>query len=72
MMHEIYARTIFELSAKKHLPFFSCFIKKETPLVSPIKMYFPKFASCLSIFSFYQSIAEDLLRIQSFFVVDAI
>jgi hypothetical protein len=72
-MLEIYARTIFEPLAKKHLPFFSCFVKKETPpLVSLIKMYFPKFASCLSTFSFYQSIAEDLLRIQSFFVVDAI
>jgi hypothetical protein len=27
-MHEIYAHTIFEPSAKKHLPFFSCFVKK--------------------------------------------
>jgi hypothetical protein len=31
-MHEIYAHTIFEPSAKKHLPFFSCFVKKETLL----------------------------------------
>jgi hypothetical protein len=53
MMHEIYARTIFEPSAKKHLPFFSCFVKKETPpLVSPIKTYLLKFASCLTTFSF--------------------
>jgi hypothetical protein len=28
-MHEIYAHTIFEPSAKKHLPFFSCFVKKK-------------------------------------------
>jgi hypothetical protein len=28
-MHEIYTHTIFEPSAKKHLPFFSCFVKKE-------------------------------------------
>jgi hypothetical protein len=69
MMHEIYARTIFEPSAKKHLPFFSCFIKKETPPFE--KTYFLKFDSCLSTFSSYQSIAEDLLRIRSF-VVDAI
>jgi hypothetical protein len=27
-MHEIYAHTIFEPSAKKHLSFFSCFVKK--------------------------------------------
>jgi hypothetical protein len=27
-MHEIYAHTIFEPSVKKHLPFFSCFVKK--------------------------------------------
>jgi hypothetical protein len=30
-MHETYTYTIFEPSAKKHLPFFSCFIKKEMP-----------------------------------------
>jgi hypothetical protein len=30
-MHEIYAYTVFEPSAKKHLPFFSCFVKKEAP-----------------------------------------
>jgi hypothetical protein len=28
-MHETYAHTVFEPSAKKHLPFFSCFVKKE-------------------------------------------
>jgi hypothetical protein len=27
-MHEIYAHIIFEPSVKKHLPFFSCFVKK--------------------------------------------
>jgi hypothetical protein len=30
-MHEIYAHTVFEPSAKKHLPFFSCFVKREAP-----------------------------------------
>jgi hypothetical protein len=29
-MHEIYAHIIFEPLAKKHLPFFSCFVKKKT------------------------------------------
>jgi hypothetical protein len=57
--HEIDTRTIFESSAKKHLPFFSCFVKKETPpLVSSIKTYFPKFASCLSTFSFTKVLPE--------------
>jgi hypothetical protein len=31
MMHEIYTHTVFEPSVKKHLPFFSCFVKKGTP-----------------------------------------
>jgi hypothetical protein len=34
-MHEIYAHTIFEPSAKKHLPFFSCFVKK-TPFIAKL------------------------------------
>jgi hypothetical protein len=31
-MREICVHTIFEPSAKKHLPFFSCFAKKNCPL----------------------------------------
>jgi hypothetical protein len=27
----IYIHTVFEPSTKKHLPFFSCFVKKEAP-----------------------------------------
>jgi hypothetical protein len=69
-MHGIYACTIFEPSAKKHLPFFSCFVKKETPpLVSPIKNVFPKVRFVPQHIFFYQSIAEDLLRIQSFLLL---
>jgi hypothetical protein len=30
-MHETYIHTVFEPLAKKHLPFFSCFVKKEDP-----------------------------------------
>jgi hypothetical protein len=30
-MHETYTHTIFEPSAKKHLFFFSCFVKKKIP-----------------------------------------
>jgi hypothetical protein len=32
-MHEICVHTIFEPSAKKHLPFFSCFVKKKSPSI---------------------------------------
>jgi hypothetical protein len=28
VMHEIYVRILFELLAKKHLPFFSCYAKR--------------------------------------------
>jgi hypothetical protein len=34
-MHEIYAHTIFEPSAKKHLLFFSCFVKK-SPFIAKL------------------------------------
>jgi hypothetical protein len=52
-MHENYVHTVFKPSAKKHLPFFSCFAKKDAPsMASLIKLCFPKFASCLSTFSF--------------------
>jgi hypothetical protein len=30
-MHEIYTHTVVEPSAKKHLPFFSGFVKKKIP-----------------------------------------
>jgi hypothetical protein len=33
VMHESCVHTIFEPSAKKHLPFFSCFAKKKSPLL---------------------------------------
>jgi hypothetical protein len=41
MMHEIYTHTVFEPSAKKHLPFFSCFVKKEAPSMAD-KTVFPE------------------------------
>jgi hypothetical protein len=34
VMHEIFVRTVFELLAKKHFPFFSCFVKKKILLVT--------------------------------------
>jgi hypothetical protein len=34
VMHEIFVCTAFELLAKKHLPFFSCFAKKKILLVT--------------------------------------
>jgi hypothetical protein len=33
VMHESCVHTIFEPSAKKHLPFISCFAKKKSPLL---------------------------------------
>jgi hypothetical protein len=33
VMHETSVHTVFELLAKKHLPFFSCFTKKRIPFV---------------------------------------
>jgi hypothetical protein len=64
-MHEIYTHTVFEPSAKKHLPFFSCFVKKKAPsMANLIKLYFPKVA-LVPQHIFIQVIAEDLLRTQS-------
>jgi hypothetical protein len=71
-MHEIYTHTVFEPLAKKHLPFFSCFVKKEAPsMASLIKLYFPKFALCLSTFSF-NKVLPKIYFISKLFVVDAI
>jgi hypothetical protein len=65
VMHEIYGHTVFEPSTKKHLPFFSCFIKKEAPsMANLIKLYFPK-VSFVPQHIFIQVIAEDLLHTQS-------
>jgi hypothetical protein len=68
-MHEIYAHTVFEPSAKKHLPFFSRFVKKEAPFYVKyvvMKLCFLKVCFVPQHIFIQQSIAEDLLRIQSF------
>jgi hypothetical protein len=70
-MHEIYAHTVFEPSAKKKLPFFSCFVKKETPSMADDKFVFPKIASCLSAFSF-NKVLPKICFVSKLFVVDAI
>jgi hypothetical protein len=42
-MHETYKHTIFEPLAKKQLPFFSSFVKKEIPSYGkPDKTIFPE------------------------------
>jgi hypothetical protein len=58
-MHEIYAHTVFEPSAKKHLPFFSCFVKKEAPFM----------ANLLTLTDFLDKIifAEGFLRASAHF-----
>jgi hypothetical protein len=71
-MHEIYAHTVFEPSAKKHLSFFSCFVKKDAPsMANMIRLCFPKFASCLSTFSFNKFLPK-ICFVSNIFVVDAI
>jgi hypothetical protein len=37
-MHETYIHTVFEPLAKKHLPFFSCFVKKKDMWFVKIKI----------------------------------
>jgi hypothetical protein len=56
-MHEIYIHTVFEPSAKKHLSFFSCFVKKEASfygksdkIVSPEAYFVPQHISILTKF----------------------
>jgi hypothetical protein len=83
---KLYINTVFEPSAKKHLPFFSCFIKKKSMLRKNIhnsergipsfvtrlmKLYFPKLTSCLSTFSFLRSIRWRSTS-YSIHVIDAI
>jgi hypothetical protein len=51
--------TVFEPSAKKHLPFFSCFVKKESFYGKSNKTIF-----LIAHFHFDKSLAEVLLRIQ--------
>ena len=41
-MREICTHTIFEPSTKKHLPFFSCFVKKEPFYDKSDKTVFPE------------------------------
>jgi hypothetical protein len=68
-MHEVYAHTVFEPSAKKYLPFFSCFVKKETLFNGEsvvIELHWPKVCFVLWHIFIQQIFAEDLLRIQSF------
>jgi hypothetical protein len=62
-MHEIYAHTIFEPSAKKHLPFFSCFVKKRALLQNYCVTLLPTDFPDKIVFA--KDISEDLLRAQS-------
>jgi hypothetical protein len=65
-MHEIYVHTIFEPSAKKHLPFFSCFVKKK-PFYSTVVLLSTKiFLACKII------IAEGVLCAAAHFLIHRI
>jgi hypothetical protein len=83
-MHETYIHTVFEPSAKKHLPFFSCVVKKKIEafvnisklckqgipsfVTELMKLYFSKLILCLSTFSFVRSI----LRRSTSYLIHAI
>jgi hypothetical protein len=60
-MREICTHTVFEPLAKKHLPFFSCFVKKESFYGKSDKTVFPE-----AHFHFDKALAEVLLHIQFF------
>jgi hypothetical protein len=60
-MREICTHTIFEPSAKKHLPFFSCFAKKEPFYGKSDKTVFHE-----AHFHFDKAFAKVFLRIQFF------
>jgi hypothetical protein len=57
--------TVFQPSAKKHLPFFSCFVKKEPFYGKSDKIVFPEaYFVPQHIFILTKHFAEDWLRIQ--------
>jgi hypothetical protein len=58
-MHETYVHTVFEPSAKKHLPFFSCFVKKDAPSMASLIKLFPKVCFVPQHIFIQQSIAKD-------------
>jgi hypothetical protein len=57
MMPEICTHIVFEPLAKKHLPFFSCFVKKEPFYGKSFKTVFPE-----AYFHFDKAFAEVLLH----------
>jgi hypothetical protein len=58
-MHETYVHTVFEPSAKKHLPFFSCFVKKDAPSMASLIKLFPEVCFVPQHIFIQQSIAKD-------------
>jgi hypothetical protein len=58
-----FTHTVFEPLAKKHLPFFSCFVKKEIPSYGKSdKTVFPEAYFVRAHFQFDEAFAEDWLR----------
>jgi hypothetical protein len=62
-MHETYIHTVFEHSAKKHLPFFSCFVKKEDSWSVKIKIAMLQKESSLFSVQAGEAIIRSLLRV---------
>jgi hypothetical protein len=63
MMHETYIHTVFEPSAKKYLPFFSCFVKKEDPWFVKIKISMLRKERPLFCVQADEAIIRSLLRV---------
>jgi hypothetical protein len=62
-MHEHYIHTVFEPSAKKHLPFFSCFVKKKDPWFVKIKIPMLRKERSLFCVQAVEAVIRCLLRV---------
>jgi hypothetical protein len=62
-MHETYIHTVFEPSAKKHLPFFSYFVKKEDLWFVKIKISMLQKERSLFCVQAVEAVIRSLLRV---------
>jgi hypothetical protein len=58
---KLYIHIVFEPSAKKHLPFFSCFVKKKNPCFVKISMLCKKDP-------FFCDKADEAVFLEAYFV----
>jgi hypothetical protein len=62
-MHETYTRTVFEPSVKKHLPLFSCLVKKEDLWFVKIKISMLREERSLFCVQADEAVIRSLLRV---------